>query len=114
MTDTATAYWRSPNGRALTASIQRRFDITSAQHIADLLSNDGQRWATHDDVQMDELIDLHGGAIERRSGASSDEWRAVFPDGSAITVSGGAWDIGYAGCWCWAGHGHENCTAGEG
>lgn len=114
MTDTATAYWRSPKGRALTASIQRRFDITSAQHIADLLGNDGQRWATPDGVTLDDLIDLHGGRIEHQPNTGCDSWRAVFPDSSAITVSGGAaWDIGYTTCWCWAGNGHENCTAGH-
>jgi hypothetical protein len=87
---------------------------TAAALIAAALGHDGQRWATTDGVTLDDLIDLHGGRIERQAGTGSDSWRAVFADGSAITVSGGAaWDLGYAGCWCWAGHGHENCT-GEG
>jgi hypothetical protein len=84
---------------------------TVAELIAAALGHDGTCWATPDGVVLDDLIDLHGGRIT----VSHDSWRAVFADGSAITVSGGAaWDIGYAGCWCWAGHGHENCTAGEG
>jgi hypothetical protein len=84
---------------------------TAAELISAALGHDGTRWATPDGVTLDDLIDLHGGRID----VSYDCWRAVFADGSAITVSGGAaWDIGYADCWCWAGHGHENCTAGEG
>jgi hypothetical protein len=85
---------------------------TAAQLIAAALGHDGQRWATPDGVTLDELIELHDGRIERRESRSSHEYRAIFADGSALTVCGGAWDIGYAGCWCWAGHGHEDCTAG--
>ena len=89
--------------------------LTAAELIAAALGHDGQRWATPDGVTLDDLIDLHDGGIEHQPGIGCDSWRAVFADGSAITVSGGAaWDIGYADCWCWAGHGHEDCTAGEG
>jgi hypothetical protein len=88
---------------------------TAAELIAAALGHDGQRWATPDGVTLGELIDRHDGRIERQTGTGSGSWRAVFPDESAITVSGyAAWDIGYAGCWCWQGNGHENCTAGEG
>jgi len=86
---------------------------TAAELIAAALDNDGQRWITSDGVIMDDLIDLHDGRIECQPNTGCNSWRAVFADGSAITVSGGAaWDIGYAGCWCWQGNGHENCTAG--
>lgn len=33
--------------------------------------------------------------------------RYVFHDGSVITVTGSFWDLGYDGCWCWQGLGHE-------
>jgi hypothetical protein len=88
----------------------RRTLGTSAEDIARLLDNDGTRW-TCDMGTLDDLVRTFGGIVQHRSGRSSDEWRAVFPDGSVITASGGAWDIGYAECWCWQGNGHEHCSA---
>ncbi len=86
---------------------------TAAQLIAAALGNDGICWATPDGVVLDDLIDLHGGRVDRHPEFPSVElYRAVFADDSALTVGVLGWDIGYAGCWCWQGNGHENCTAG--
>jgi hypothetical protein len=63
---------------------------------------------------MGDLVTKFDGTVQPRPDRPSDEWRAIFPDGSVITASGGAWDIGYPECWCWQGNGHESCTAGEG
>ncbi len=88
---------------------------TAAQLIAAALGHDGQRWETPDGLTLDDLIDGYGGRIDRHPEFPSVElWRATFADESALLVATNAWDIGYAGCWCWAGHGHEDCTAGEG
>ena len=88
---------------------------TAAKLIARALGHDGQRWATPDGVTLDDLIDLHGGRVDRHPEFPSVElWRAIFADGSALLVATNAWDIGYPECWCWQGNGHENCTAGEG
>lgn len=91
----------------------RRVWGTSAEHIARLLDY-GTCWTADDGRTMDDLVRQFRGTIQHRPGRSSDEWRATFPDGSAITASGGAWDIGYPECWCWQGNGHEHCAAGEG
>jgi hypothetical protein len=88
---------------------------TAAELIAAALGHDGTCWATPSGVVLDDLIDLHGGRIDHHPEFPSVElYRAVFTDDSALVVGVGGWDIGYAGCWCWAGNGHENCTAVEG
>jgi hypothetical protein len=89
----------------------RRTLGTSAEDIARQMGHDGTRWRTDDGRTLDGLVQTFGGTVQHRPGRSSDEWRAIFPDGSAITASGGAWDIGYPECWCWQGNGHESCSA---
>ena len=88
----------------------RRVWGSSAEHVAHLLGDDGQCW-TCDLGTLDDLVRLFDGIVQPRPGRSSDEWRAIFPDGSVITASGGAWGIGYPECWCWQGNGHESCSA---
>jgi len=86
---------------------------TAAELIAAALGHDGICWATPDGVTLDELIDLHGGRIEHHPTFPSVEMcRWVFSDGSALGIGVFGWDIGYSTCWCWAGNGHDNCTAG--
>ena len=98
------------------APAMRRIWGTSAEHIARLLDNDGTRW-TCDLGTLDDMIRTFGGTIEHHPGRDrdlgryGDVWRATFPDGSVITASGGAWDLGFPECWCWQGNWHESCTA---
>jgi hypothetical protein len=93
---------------------------TAADAVARQLGHDGTRWRTDDGYTIDDLVRAFGGTIEHHPGRDrdlgryGDVWRAIFPDGSVITASGGAWDIGFPECWCWQGNGHENCSAGEG
>jgi hypothetical protein len=78
--------------------------MTIAQQIALALDNDGQQWRTRptDDSEgltFDDLIEQHGAYIQ----PWRDKCRFTFDDGSIITVAGGAWDLGFADCYCWAG-----------
>jgi hypothetical protein len=75
-----------------------------AQQIADAFDNDGQQWRTitSDDSEprtFDDLVEQHGAYIQ----PWRDKCRFTFNDGSIITVAGGAWDLGFADCYCWAG-----------
>jgi hypothetical protein len=87
----------------------RRALGTSAEAIARQLDGDGTRW-TCDLGWLDDLVRMFGGTVQPRPDRG-DVWRAIFPDGSVITASGGAWDLGYPECWCWQGNGHESCSA---
>ena len=43
---------------------------------------------------------------------TGDVQRHTFGDGSCITVAGECWDIGFDGCFCWQGDGHDDeCDA---
>jgi len=108
---------------------------TTAEQIAARYSNDGTVWVretnTTDDPQVLALAEALGYdgrvdiALECRAiggtftqhllGGGHATHRYTFADGSAITFAGGAWDLGYAGCYCWEGVGHTDaCTAGGG
>ena len=92
---------------------------TIAQQIADALNNDGQQFKTRptDDSEpltFRDLVEQHGGSsIDWRDGwQTGDVRRHTFGDGSCITVAGDAWDIGFDGCFCWQGDGHDDeCDA---
>jgi hypothetical protein len=84
---------------------------TAADAIARQLGHDGTRWYTEDGRTLDDLVQEHDGMVENRDWRHSPDWKAIFPDGSVITASGGAWGIGYPECWCWQGNGHESCAA---
>lgn len=86
---------------------------TTAHAIATALGMDGQRWITPDGVHLDDLAEAAGGGLDRHpeDGAVA---RWSFPDGSALTLHGPAWDVGFLGCWCWAGAPHDgHGEAGE-
>jgi hypothetical protein len=86
--------------------------MTTAQTIADLFDNDGQKFLLPDDVELDDICDDNHSRREYRDGWGTDTYRHVFPDGSVLTVAGGAWDLGYRDCYCWQEAGHsDNCEA---
>lgn len=89
--------------------------MTQAQQIADLFSNDGQVWATDTGRSLDSVcIDFGGVKVYGKEGRDWDFYKYNFADGSAIRIAGGCWDIGYSGCFCWAGIGHdEGCERVE-
>lgn len=83
--------------------------MTTAETISKLFGDNGQVFTSRDGLELDEACAQAGGRREKRDGGSV---RWLFSDASAITVHGDAWDIGFAGCWCWQGVGHdERCTA---
>ena len=89
---------------------------TIAQHISAALGDDGQQWRTRptdgtDSHTLDDLVAQHGGAsVAWRDGVrTGDTVQMSFADGSVITVAGAAWDLGFPGCFCWAGCPDTSC-----
>lgn len=73
---------------------------------------DAQDWSE----RIGELDTACRGADGTRARQESDNatrWtRYTVPDGSVLTMSGDSWDLGYPGCFCWQGVGHDAvCTA---
>jgi len=87
---------------------------TTAQEITARLHDDGSRLATDDGRHIEDML-ADAGADRETSPAEYDLIRYTLPDGSVLTVRAGAgWDLGYAGCWCWQGAGHdEECAGGR-
>ncbi|MFN8858765.1 MAG: hypothetical protein ACK5ZR_00405 [Gemmatimonadaceae bacterium] len=80
--------------------------MTTAARIAAELGN-GTEWHTPDGFSFDDLVDAEHPHVERRDAEPGDHaTRYTFADGSAITVAGAAWDIGFPTCYCWQGVGH--------
>jgi len=66
-----------------------------------VLGDDGMRWETNDGLTFDGLC-AEAGAVRIRDDAR-ELTRYMFPDGSAIVVSPGAWDIEGDEPFSWAG-----------
>ena len=82
---------------------------TDAQKIATRFGNDGLNWHDSDGVHIDDALGAAGGVLEhRRHGC----WRHQMPDGSAIVVTGEAWNLGITGrpeCICLSDDGATCC-----
>lgn len=87
--------------------------MTQAEKFAKLFNDDGQCWETKEGIGFDEMMEKFKIREEWKHGHRAGMVvRHVFPDGSVITSSGGAWDFGYEKCFCWVGGGHtEECEA---
>lgn len=86
--------------------------MTIAENIAVLLGNDGRNFSVKDGNNFWGLMASHGAKRAERLGGKIV--RYTFPDGSAITETGAAWGIGYAGCFCWQEGGHgTKCPSQE-
>lgn len=82
---------------------------TAAQVISARFGDDGQRWTDAEGVHIEDVCAAEG---DRVRNDERDCTRYVFGDGSAITIAGGGWDLGYAECSCWQGEGHDDrCEA---
>lgn len=102
---------------------------TQAEVVAEKMGNDGlsfvqggtsvwSEWAAKGmlDEPPKTLAELcrEAGAtakMSERTHPAANRIRWTFPDGSAITIVGDTWDLGFANCFCQQGHGHEpdNC-----
>jgi len=86
--------------------------MTTAEKIAEQLSNDGQIFETADGASLDDLCRAANGRQEWRDGyRTGDHYKWIFGDSSVIMVCCGCWDLGYVDCWCWDGEGHtDKCS----
>lgn len=94
---------------------------TIAYQVSAALGHDGQQWSTRptddsDSLTLDDLAAQHGGAsVAWRDGVrTGDVYSLTFSDGSVITVAGDAWDLGFLGCFCWAGCPAPACSEPHG
>ena len=65
--------------------------MTTAEKIAELLGNDGQRWESKNGVEFADLCEQHGAIKEVN--IIRTMWRHEFADGSALVEGEGGWDI---------------------
>lgn len=84
--------------------------MTTAEKIAKRLGNLGTNYTCDATGEaLDEMADHYGCEIVRKNDATSYE----FSDGSVITCTGEAWDIGFLHCLCWAGCPDDDCDNPE-
>jgi hypothetical protein len=90
---------------------------TIADRVADLFENDGQVFVTRSGQSFDRVCIEFGAKVEHGISVWNNEtqsfdayWesdgdvvRFLFPDGSALVVSGGAWDIEGQTPFSWSG-----------
>lgn len=79
---------------------------TIAETIAEQLGDNGMTWQDTSGNTLDRLAAEAGGELHRHP-TRNDVCRWAFPDGSAITEAGEAWDFGFPTCWCWVGAPYE-------
>lgn len=83
-----------------------------AEQMAERYGNNGRQWSDDAGVHLtDSMIEAGARCLDRENARAGRAARWQFPDGSVITTAGDAWDLGYAGCLCWQGVGHDGrCT----
>ena len=81
---------------------------TTAEKISEKFSNDGQCFTNAAGEELDDVCEAHT-RPDYRDGYGTDTYRYTFDDGSVITIAGDGWDLGYPGCYCWQGVGHDDC-----
>lgn len=62
--------------------------MTTAEKIAAMLGDDGERWEA-DGKTLDDLCGEHGATVS----CKDDLMRYLFPDGSAIVAGQSGWDV---------------------
>ena len=79
--------------------------MTTAESVALIMGNDGQRWETPSGTTLGEVCETYGG-LYRLVRGEHDKW--IFRDGSTITAVGDGWNLGYQDDWghpddcvCW-------------
>jgi hypothetical protein len=77
-----------------------------AKRLSARFRDDGQRFRDDSGVNIEDALREMGARLDRDDASDSNRW--TLADGSVVTVSGGGWDLGYAGCFCWQGEGHAS------
>jgi hypothetical protein len=85
---------------------------SQAQEISARYHDDSERWRDAEGVDIADALVAAG--ARRDSGRGNQAFRYTLPDGSAITLAGDGWDIGYVDCFCWRGAGHHADCIGAG
>jgi hypothetical protein len=86
---------------------------TTAEGIAAQFHNDGQRFETENGITIEDVLAETAIDEDYRDGRGTDTVRYTFRDDSVLTIAGDCWDLGYLGCFCSRGAGHdESCTEG--
>jgi len=86
---------------ALDDAQRKSGNITTAEYIARLLRDDGQRFETEDGRTLGDLAEAAEARVAKHE--TKELWRYRFPDGSAIIAAPGAWDIEGTTPFSWAG-----------
>jgi hypothetical protein len=82
-------------------------DFSEAGRIAERFGNDGQNFEDPTGADIFTVCQKTPG-VDVDQNWARESTRYTFADGSVITISdGAAWDLGYHGCWCWRGAGHD-------
>lgn len=80
---------------------------TEAARVSKMITGDGQlllgpnrRWYTQDGTHLHDLATERGATIEHHP-TRDYLMRYIFPDGSAIVICQGAWDVEGTKPWTW-------------
>jgi len=88
---------------------------TTAEQVAEIFHNDGMTWTVEingEDLDLVDAMRQYGGELDEIGPDREERW--LFADGSVITLAEEAWDLGYTGCFCWSGIGHNaGCNSEE-
>lgn len=102
--------WPAPEGEKRIMS-----DQTQADHVAQIMGDDGQRWTAPDGRPLKQVCADMGARFEpydEEATADGPGWWVRFPDGSCIVVTLGGWDVACPECGVWqeAGEHREGCS----
>lgn len=82
----------------------KRGNMTTAEEISNTFDNDGMRFRIGELLNIWDVCEEHDATESVNDERSLTRYR--FPDGSAIIMAGGGWDLAHPDCncgWCWAG-----------
>lgn len=86
--------------------------MTTAEKIALEVAGENPSFSGEEFDDLDAALRAAGATVDKRGDFYGDPIRYALPDGSALTMAGDGWDLGYADCYCWQGAGHkDDCAA---
>ena len=78
--------------------------MTIAEQIASQYDDDGQIFADFDGTEIEDVCRKKSTLVDE----DGDHQRFTFSDGSILTISGAAWDLGFPCCYGWQGGDHSD------